>query len=142
MPKISIPIKPIDRYKLVNEMPIWVYHNMAPAVCFDAQPAESATQGPDEIEPTVSAGAVIFSDLTHGGLFDFIAREKKPIIVEDLVNPGGGTVSLVDPVANTTRVAPATTPFVVAPGEIISVTSGTPGSCSIGFLIREDIPAR
>ena len=110
--------------------------------CFTKALPATATEDAETIEPTVKAGIARFSNLTVGGSFYWLAVPKKPLVVEALDNPGNATITIKNLITETERAAPAETPFKVASNEVILADQGTPGDCTLGVLIREDIPER
>lgn len=123
--------------QLLSETAAWIYHNMAAGTLDGTEPS-TATTIPSETVPVVTSGRADYNSLTHGGLFVHPWIYKKSVIVEAIDNPGSATLLVVNPEAGTSRAAPGTVPFSIAPGECLKAVGGS----KVGFMVREDLPWR
>jgi hypothetical protein len=126
------------RYAILNETPTWVYHTMAGAGVLDGTAPATALTTPAETDPVVLQGRADYNNLTHGGLFITLANYGKAMIIDSIYNPGSSTITIVNPEKGTTRSAPASAPYNIAPGECLKAVGGS----QIGFMVREDLPYR
>jgi hypothetical protein len=111
---------------------------MAAGATLDGTYTQTAGQSdPTQIDPTVTGGQVVWSNLTHGGLFTMLAAVGRELILEDISNPGSATLSTQyhDGTPMRTTLDPANLPINLAPFETIKATGGAAGS-SVGFLVR------
>jgi hypothetical protein len=134
-------IGPRKRYLLVNLTPAWCYHQMDTGVAMTGVAPQTATTDEKNTDPEVSGGVAIFADLTAGGLFTHLQERKSPLVVEAVNNPQNATITIVDPVAGTSRAAPTSVPFFTGANEILKAATATTGA-TVGFLIRAFIPGR
>lgn len=134
-------IGPRARYIYGREEPIWMYQIMDALICFTKERPEQAAVAADDLDPTVSPGRIEFNTLSKGGLFTHLAAEGRPLVVEEIDNPGNADISVINVKTSAERTVTAA-PFKVAAGECVAVNNGAAGSCTIGLLVRHDIPAR
>lgn len=134
-------IGPRARYRVLSAQASWVTHEMAGGSALSGEAPETASVSAENLDPTVTAGKAVWSDLTKGGLFTLLGNHKRPLVVEAALVPGTATVKIINPQTSTERDMPGSTPFKVAPGEYLKVSGGNNGD-SVSFLVREDIPAR
>jgi hypothetical protein len=133
----NIPnIGPRSRYSIVGDDLSWCFQKMATGVVFDGKAPRTAAKNASELDPVVTGGQSIFENLTEGGLFTLLANAKKPLVVEDVYNPGSATVTLVSRDGSVSRALP-TAPFKISPNEVIKAVGGTAGS-KFGVLVRID----
>lgn len=134
-------IGPRTRYNIVTDRsPTWVYHSMAVGATLDGTYTQTAGQSdPTQLDPVVTGGFAGWSNLTHGGLFTMLADTGREILIEDISNVPGATLSTVDQSGNTVRTTldPTKLPIHLAPYETIKATGGSSGG-KVAFLVRID----
>ena len=136
--EMNVPlIGPRSRYRILGLSAAWCLQKMATGSTFNGAAPRSASEDTDEIDPVVTGGQSLFDNLTEGGLFTLLASDKKPIVVDEVLNPGSATAVIISRDGLTTRPFPTTTPFRVSPNEVIKVSGGTAASL-FGVLVRID----
>lgn len=115
----------------------WVIHKTRAGRGFDGNPpqAQDDDSDIDTIRPTIRAGFAMWDNLAHAGLFTLLAHYGRSIIVEEVSNPGGATLSTVDSTGAPLRTALPAVPFKLAPGECLKAVGATQNT-SVGFLVR------
>jgi hypothetical protein len=115
---------------------------MATGSSLTGEAPATASVSEENLDPSVTSGKAVWSDLVKGGYFTLLGNYKRPLIVEAMLLPGGALTSkIVNPQTSTERALPSSAPFKMAPGEYIKISGGDSGGMA-AFLVREDIPAR
>lgn len=139
-----------SRYNLVGRQPSWVYHKIASAglnTLAGGRPVTATESNPDLVAPSIVRGGYAeFTELTDGGLFYHLAKNKLPLVIYsmDLSNAGTitsiQTVSFSDPLVVLRDIQPLVAlniPFTVASGEMIQVISA---GKVVGVLASQVLP--
>jgi hypothetical protein len=110
---------------------------------FDGNRPRTAGATADEYDPVVSEGeanwGVTGDLLTEGGLFDLVGKQRRPLVIEAMHNPGAATIEAtnLDGSVTVRTLTALTTPFKLGANETIKVSAGANGS-TVGFLVRID----
>lgn len=130
------------RYNIVGVNPTMIVQKMAASTLDGKRATTVAKPNPALLDPVVTGGKALWSNLTHGGVFFLGGDQARPLIIESMYANGGvATVTVVskdDPALETgptaLRAWPGTFPFRLGRGECLRVT----GAAEVGFMVRLD----
>lgn len=130
-------IGPRSRYNVLCATPVWNYQRMNNSGGFNDNPPEAPGQGPNVIDPVVTAGKVEWANLIKGGLFTSLYKAGKPFIIDAVDLGAGVTLTIVKASAPTvpTRTFPVTFPVRIAAGELLRAV-GSANTAYAGVLVR------